>query len=502
MTRRVVVWLKRDLRAADHPALAHAGGLGAVVPLYVAEPEMWRLPDASARQWAFVAESLAELRSDLAALGAPLVVRVGDAVEELERLRAEHAVTDVVSHEETGNAWTYARDRRVAAWARGQGVRWMELPQRAVTRALATRDGWARRREAFVRAPVAVVPGLCGHGVEPGGVPSARDLGLAPDPCPGRQPGGRRNAEAVLASFLRVRGRTYRTDMSSPVAGEHGCSRLSAHLAWGTISVREVAQALAARQVEARAAGDGWAASLRSFSSRLAWRDHFSQKLESDPDIETHAMHSTLDGLRPREPDAARLHAWAEGETGLPFLDACMRYARATGWLNFRMRSMVQAVASYHLWLDWRAAGPVTARLWTDYDPGIHWPQTQMQSGTTGMNTLRIYNPVKQGHDQDPTGAFTRRWVPELRAVPDRLLQEPWLWDCAGTVLGRTYPHALVDVRRAAAEAKARIQAARRGPAFRAEAARVRDRHGSRRPPELRERPAPRRAAPQPGPDP
>lgn len=493
MSRRAILWIKRDPRVVDHPALALAAGLGPAIPPHVAEPEMWALPDASARQWAFLAEGLTELRDALGRLGAPLVVRVGDAVDELERLRAAHAITDLVSHEETGNAWTFARDRRVAAWARERGVRWTELPQRAVFRGLRSRDGWARRREAFMRASVAPTPRAVEPvDVEPGRMPRAAELGLAPDPCPGRQTGGRSHAEAVLASFLRVRGRAYPTDMSTPVAGEHACSRLSAHLAWGTISVREVARALVARQEEARAAGDGWAPSLRSFSSRLAWRDHFSQKLEGDPALEHRAMHRGLDDLRPREADRARLAAWAAGETGLPFLDACMRYARATGWLNFRMRSMVQAVASYHLWLDWRATGPVLARLWTDYDPGIHWPQTQMQSGTTGMNSLRIYNPVKQGWDQDPTGAFTRAWVPELRAVPDRFLQEPWLWDGADGLLGRGYPHALVDVRLAAAEARSRVMAARRRPELRGEAARVRARHGSRKPPESRGRGASR----------
>jgi deoxyribodipyrimidine photo-lyase len=240
-------------------------------------------------------------------------------------------------------------------------------------------------------------------------------------------------------------------------------------------------QATAARQREVRGTRDGWVGSLKSFQSRLAWRDHFMQKLEDEPEIERACLHRAYESLRPREPDAARLQAWSAGETGLPFVDACMRYLRAGGWLNFRMRSMLMAVASYHLWLDWRSTGPVLARLFTDYEPGIHWPQVQMQSGTTGMNTVRIYNPVKQGRDQDPTGVFTRAWVPELAAVPDAYLQEPWLWDGAMGVLGRAYPAPIVDVAAAAKAAREAVWSVRRGSAFRDEAARVVEKHASRK---------------------
>ena len=205
------------------------------------------------------------------------------------------------------------------------------------------------------------------------------------------------------------------------------------------------------------------------------------QKLEDEPELEWRCLHSAYEGLRPREPDVARLRSWEIGETGLPFVDACMRYLNATGWLNFRMRSMLMAVASYHLWLDWRATGLHLARQFTDYEPGIHWSQTQMQSGTTGMNTVRIYNPVKQGHDQDPDGIFTRRWVPELAEVPDRHLQEPWTWDGAGSLLGKRYPEPIVDVKVAAAEARQKVWAVRRGEAFRIEAARVVEKHASRK---------------------
>ncbi len=168
------------------------------------------------------------------------------------------------------------------------------------------------------------------------------------------------------------------------------------------------------------------------------------------------------------------------GETGFPFQDACMRYLRATGWLNFRMRAMVMSVASYHLWLDWRVTGAHLARRLTDYEPGIHWPQVQMQAGTTGINAPRIYNPVKQGFDYDPNGSFTRRWLPELAAVPDAFLQEPWRWPEARALLGRRYPEPVIDLAQAAREARDMIWQARRSAGFADIAGTIADRHASR----------------------
>jgi deoxyribodipyrimidine photo-lyase len=479
----VLLWFKRDLRVADNPALALAAARGLpVLPLFIVEPEGWAEPDASARHYRFLAESLAGLRGELAALGAPLVVRAGPAVEVLSELCARFGLREIVSHEETGNAWSYARDRAVASWARADGIAWTQVPQPGVVRRLRNRDGWAARRERAIRQGMAAPPeALAGVDIDPGAIPEARALGLPLDACPARQPGGRAEAEALLASFLEVRGRTCRKAMSSPLEGERACSRLSPHLAWGTISGREAAHAASRRKAAAQGTREGWAGAMKSFEARLAWRDHFMQKLEDEPAIETRCLHPAYEGLRPRAGDAARLRAWERGETGLPFVDACMRYLIHGGWLNFRMRAMLVAVASYHLWLDWRDTGPHLARMFTDYEPGIHWPQMQMQSGTTGMNTVRIYNPVKQGLDQDPGGVFTRTWLPELAEVPDRFLQTPWAWEGAGRVLGRAYPEPVVDVAEAARQAREKVWAVRQGGAFRAEAQRIVKKHASRK---------------------
>jgi deoxyribodipyrimidine photo-lyase len=466
----VLYWFKRDLRAHDNPGLTHAAALGPVLPVYVAEPGLWAQSDASARHWAFVAECLAELRADLAGLGAPLVVRSGDAVAVIARLVRAHAIGAVVSQQETGTLWTFARDRAVRDWARGAGIAWNELAEGGVRRGQSNRDGWAEARDRARAGAVLPPPALQAvAGVEPGAIPGPRALGLAEDRCPHRQNGGRSRGLELLDSFITRRAFGYRRNLSSPLTAERGGSRLSAHLAWGSLSAREVEQAAAPRP--------GFGPDLRSFQARLAWRDHFRQKLEDAPDLELRALHDGVEARRDHDP--ARLAAFCRGETGLPFVDACLRSLAATGWLNFRMRAMLTSVGCYHLGLDWRAVGAHLARQFTDYDPGIHWPQVQMQAGVTGINKPRIYNPVKQGLDQDPAGVFTRRWLPELASVPDAWLQTPWRWQGAGSLLGRRYPEPLVDPAAAARAARADLTAARREPGFAALAEGIARRHAS-----------------------
>ncbi|MGF1648963.1 MAG: FAD-binding domain-containing protein [Hyphomicrobiaceae bacterium] len=488
--RAAIVWFKRDLRLADHAPLAAAAEAGAILPLLIVEPAWWAEPDMSARQFAFMRESALELDADLARLGQRLIVRIGQCIDVFSELAREIDIAAVHAHEETGNSWTYARDRAVIAWCRARGIPFYETRQDGVVRRLVSRNGWANNWDQRMAQPIRKGPEALAP--LPREIPTARfptpeGVGMRPDPCPARQPGGRRAGEATLASFLGERSETYRSAMSSPLTAERACSRLSPHLAWGTLSMREVAQATWARQRELKRVSattpiGGWRSSLVSFSGRLHWHCHFMQKLEDEPALEFRNLHPAYDGLRcASESDASRLAAWCNGETGLPFVDACMRYLNTTGWLNFRMRAMLMATASYHLWLDWRAPGLHLARRFTDYEPGIHWPQAQMQSGTTGINTVRIYNPVKQGYDQDPDGSFTRRWVPELADIPGAAIHEPWTHPMGQRRLGKAYPERIVDHVEAARVARERIYGVRKSGSFRDTAEAIQTKHGSRK---------------------
>ncbi len=491
-----VVWYKRDLRIQDSPVLQAAAPHGRVLPLYIVEPSLVHANDYDPAHWTFLHQSLDALRTALAALGQPLVVRVGEVIDVLEALSQDMPFCTLWSHEETGNWQTYQRDLAVAHWAQAKGLPWHELPQTGVVRRLKSRNGWASAWEQYMRAPLVATPRRVQPvpGVALGPIPSRRDLSFNASTRVSMQQGGEQEAQHILASFLATRGAGYQRAMSSPLSAWETCSRLSTHLAWGTISLRSVYQDVLRRQEvlrqmdahERTALAGPTLKDLVAFGSRLHWRSHFMQKLEDEPHIEFENFNHAYDGLRENDFNRDWFEVWCAGRTGYPLIDACMRAVCATGYLNFRMRAMLVSFASYDLWLHWREPGVFLARQWLDYEPGIHYSQMQMQSGTTGINTVRIYDPTKQAHDQDPEGVFIRRWVPELASVPLAYIHEPWRMPTEvqhkhGCVLGRDYPFPIVDHASVARLAHTRIAALRHEPTTKEQARAVLLRHGSRK---------------------
>ena len=511
-----VVWFKKDLRWHDHAPLANAAVWAeadvasgdSVLPLWVYEPAMWQQPDMAVQHLGFANECLDELdrwvqhdAQTFRSGGHPGLCRMrGDMLAVLTALHAQIGPFTLVSHEETGNSWSYQRDLDVASWCKANRVEWREFASNAVVRRLAARGGrnrWsAHHKQRMESALLAAPQGVCWvdsatlEGLPLCGQLEAAGLNMQGTDKLLRKRGGRSQALLKLLTFLESRGQYYRFEMSSPVTAPESCSRISAHLAWGTLSVRECLKAVATQrsrltQMPLSERPEGFLQSLKSFEGRLHWHCHFIQKLESEPAIEHRNVNRGFDNLRHEgelsADEQARLDAWATGNTGYPFVDACMRSLLATGWINFRMRAMLMSFAAYQLWLHWRHTGLHLARQFTDFEPGIHWSQCQMQSGVTGINTIRMYSPTKQSHDQDPTGAFIRQWVPELadvQKVAPEFIHEPWLMD----VPPADYPAPIVELKAATLAAKEKIYGKKAEPAVQSEAKKVFDKHGSRSP--------------------
>ena len=506
-----IVWFKHDLRVHDHAPLVAACAAGTVLPLFCWEPLIWQGDDFAKKDYVkqheiFITECLADLSLALQKIGLNLQISNVGIVETLQMIQSQNTITGIYSHEETGNAASFTVDKNVAAWCKYNNITWQEYAQNGVVRRLKNRNHWNQHWEQRMNAAIIQMPVTSKHmlyepvSMRPAGqyisldTLNANKIAIKGQDKPRRQRGGRENALEIFNSFLDGRAAKFRGGISSPLTAVTAGSRLSPYLAYGCLSMKEVVQATRERRIWASEVPHQYPASLNAgligFESRLHWHCHFMQKLESEPEIEHENLHHAHDGMRDENlanvESQRRLQAWSSGQTGWPLIDACMAMLRETGWVNFRMRAMLMSTASYLYWLHWRGSGLHLAREFLDYEPGIHWPQTQMQSGTTGINTLRIYSPIKQAQDQDPTGAFVRHWLPQLKNVPNTWIFEPYLMPKSlqlqyGCVLDKDYPAPIVDIAQAMREAKAKIYEARQQNGAYAETQAVIKKHASRK---------------------
>ncbi len=501
LTPLQIVWFKRDLRIVDHFPLYNALKSGRAIGVYFFEPSITKAADYALQHANFTKECLEELNGSLQSLNVSLVVFHCEILDVLRLLLQQGESIVLHSHEETGNDLSYQRDLSVKSWCKQHQVQWHEIPSHGVVRALKNRDDWSAEWTDRMQSPLVAIPVAQHTKVDfVAAVLRLKELTKAPilnEPQhdkPLRLLGGRSRAIELLDSFLQGRALDYRSEMSSPLTAQTACSRLSPYIAMGVLSVKEVVHRLwKARRAESLSAlpftsateKSRYLASLKSFESRLHWRCHFVQKLESQPSIEFKNMHPAYDQLRCEPVDPITLSAWAKGETGFPMIDACMRMLLQTGWVNFRMRAMLVSFSSYQLWQHWREPALHLARQFLDYEPGIHYSQLQMQSGTTGINTIRMYNPVKQARDQDPDGVFVRHWIPALAKVPDQWIFEPWkmpriIQEQVGCQIGADYPAPIVDLQEASKRARDLVWGVRDEPQFGKKAQAVFQKLGSR----------------------
>lgn len=484
-----IVWFKRDIRLRDHAPLKAALSSGKPIFLiYIVEPEMIADPHIQARHWRFIFESIDDCNEQLAGFHLNLNVYQGEVHDILGAVFKQYPNAQLFSHQEIGLHYTFERDKKIKKLCSEYSIVWREFPYGAVKRGLSHRYNWNNHWQKVMTQPCDdpdFIGSLCASASYPiqEGVSLYRFsnetrkklcTSLFDDPSL-FQSGGEKRAWYTLEHFYQERGKHYAQHISSPSLARKACSRLSPYLAWGNISIRQVYQ-----QIRKREVGKGWQRSISGFTSRIHWHCHFIQKFESESEMEyrpTNRIYKDYPYSK-REDSQSQLTAWKQGNTGVPLIDACMRAVIQTGYLNFRMRAMLVSFLTHHLNIDWRLGVEHLGAQFLDFEPGIHYPQFQMQAGITGTNTIRIYNPIKQSEEKDPEGVFIRKWCPELNQLPNELIHTPWKLTAMEqalyeTNIGEDYPYPIINVEKAARDARDRLWSFRKRDDVKQEAKRV-----------------------------
>jgi deoxyribodipyrimidine photo-lyase len=435
-----IVLHRRDLRTEDNKAVDVAGEDAA--PVYVFDPDIWGHPLSSDSRQEFVLDSLKDLNRQYITLGTELSFFHGDVVEVASNLGSNgHKVV----FNKDSNHFHQDKERELRRKFKGVSGNTVETSK-------GRSNDWDKKAEKWFksdtyRRPESISGNNLSGNTTVDEIRQEYEVEAEKDSIPS---GGTHEAEKKLEEFAE-NIENYAGSISSPYKAEQSTSHLSPYIKYGCISPRQVYQRIGS--VKTGEAG------VEMFKDRLFWQQHFNQKIEDNTDLFKEAINPVYRDLWKDNHDQEKINSWKRGETGFPLVDASMRALVKTGWLNFRMRAMCASFLSYILKQWWKIGADHYYRHLIDADVAINYYQWQMQSGLIGVHANRIYNPTKQAKENDPKGKFIRKYVPELRPLPDRYIHTPWkipaqTQEKLGINIGKEYPEPVVNYEREAKKAR------------------------------------------------
>ena len=475
-----VVWFKRDLRLQDNEAIQNAlASNKRVLFLYVFENSLIADPHYDQRHWNFIKQSIAALNLELKKYNTKVLCVKTEVVNAFNQIFNSFKIDTVFSHQETGLLITYNRDKEFTRYCRNNSVVWKENNNNGVLRGLLNRADWFDKWDDYMYDTQIKNELHTKSFISFEEITQLEKYFNTVDLATPKhlyfQKGGTKMAWRYADTFFEKRHEKYMYNISKPALARESCSRLSPYLAWGNISIRQVFQEATKYKTDSNKRH------LSAFISRLRWQAHFIQKFEMEHTMENASINKGYQKLK-KSISLEYQKAWEAGETGFPLIDASMRCLKETGYLNFRMRAMVVSFFTHILWQPWQASSQHLSKLFLDFEPGIHFSQLQMNAGETGINILRIYNPIKNSIEHDEDGTFIKKWVPELAHLSIPFIHEPYLMtpldqQFNNFELGVHYPKPIVDIKVARKKASDTLWNMRKNTAVREESERILKKH-------------------------